>query len=53
MESGMKFDEAYEIALPGALQKYNVSPFSVMHPEVIAANRGWFGPGWFKFWGIK
>lgn len=43
---------SYEVAHPAALTKYEVSPFSVYHPDVIAAYPEMFGPGWFKFWGI-
>ena len=43
---------SYEPAHAAALAKYSVSPFSVYHPEVIAANPGAFNSNWFKFWGI-
>ncbi len=49
----MSFEEAYDIAHPSALQKYEVSPFSVYHPEVIGKYSECFGPAWKKFWGLE
>ncbi len=41
----------YDAAHDAALLKYQVSPFSVYHPEVIQANPGIFNSSWFNFWG--
>jgi hypothetical protein len=43
----------YDVAHAGALEKYGVSPFSVYHPDVIAANPDAFNRNWFVFWGLK
>jgi hypothetical protein len=37
VNQGMRFQDAYEIAHPAALGKYQVSPYSVYHPDVIRA----------------
>jgi hypothetical protein len=42
----------YEAAHDAALSKYQVSPFSVYHPEVIQSLPGSFGTGFKKFWGL-
>jgi hypothetical protein len=39
-----------EIAHDTALAKYQVSPYSLYHPEVIEAIPSYFGPGWKQFW---
>jgi RHS repeat-associated protein len=41
----------YDVAHEAALLKYNVSPFSVYHPDVIRANPRIFGSPWLDFWG--
>ncbi len=43
---------AYEQAHASALAKYQVSPFSVYHPDVIQALPQQFNNNWFAFWGI-
>jgi len=35
----------YEVAHEAVLQKYNVSPYSVHHPEVIQQFSEWFNQG--------
>lgn len=42
----------YEVAHPAALAKYQVSPYSVYHPEVIRALPGDLSPNFKEFWGI-
>ncbi len=42
----------YEQAHAAALQKYNASPYSVYHPDVIKTLSEWFNDNWRKFWGI-
>ncbi|HEY0426484.1 MAG TPA: SpvB/TcaC N-terminal domain-containing protein [Pyrinomonadaceae bacterium] len=49
MGRGMVYDTAHA----AALSKYQVSPFSVYHPEVIQAFPGEFNQNWFRFWGIS
>jgi RHS repeat-associated protein len=44
---------SYEQAHPAALQKYEVSPFSVYHPEAIQANPEAFNSSWRRFWETK
>jgi hypothetical protein len=46
-------DEAYSAAHGGALLRYDVSPYSVYHPEVMLADPGDWNPAFFKFWGIE
>jgi hypothetical protein len=46
MKNGMSYDVAHK----AALDFYEVSPFSVYHPEVIKANPEWFNSNWLKFW---
>lgn len=48
MRKGMSYDTAHA----SAIQKYNVSPFSVYHPDVIKSMPGEFNSSWFKFWGL-
>lgn len=43
----------YEVAHEAVLQKYNVSPYSVHHPEVIQQFSEWFNQGFKDFWGLK
>jgi hypothetical protein len=47
MSRGLPYGAAHD----AALLKYGVSPFSVYHPQVVAANRGWLTP-FAKWWGI-
>lgn len=49
MKNGMGYVPAHE----AALQKYNVSPYSVYHPEVIQQLPEWFNQGFKDFWGVK
>lgn len=49
MRRGVLYDAAHD----AALRKYDVSPFSVYHPEVIQSNPGLFNPNWRAFWGIE
>ena len=49
MSGGMSYDDAHA----AALETYQVSPFSVYHPEVIQQNPSAWGKPWFKFWEIK
>lgn len=49
MKNGMNYDTAHSLAL----KKYDVSPFSVYHPDVISEFSSSFGPAWKKFWGIN
>ncbi|MNJ66567.1 hypothetical protein D3C77_626560 [compost metagenome] len=48
MKKGIDYDTAHA----EALQKYDVSPFSVYHPDVIKSMPENFGRAWKKFWGI-
>ena len=48
MEQGMGYDVAHGLAL----KAYQVSPFSVYHPEAILANPSAWGKAWFSFWGL-
>ncbi len=45
--------EEYVDAHLHALQKYDVSPFSVYHPDVIKEFPAAFNECWRNFWGIK
>ena len=49
MQKGMVYDEAHALSL----QKYDVSPFNVFHPEVIKEFPDSFSRGIKKFWGIE
>jgi YD repeat-containing protein len=53
MKMGMPYKAAHEFSL----NKYQVSPYSVYHPEVIeSVNQqlpGSFNNNWLNFWGIK
>ncbi|WP_338479153.1 DUF637 domain-containing protein [Pseudomonas trivialis] len=50
MKTGLDYSAAHQ----GALSKYQVSPFSVYHPDVIRAvnstEPGSFNASWLKFW---
>jgi len=48
MARGMSYDAAHATAL----EKYNVSPFSVYHPDVIQSMPEQFNSNWYRFWGI-
>jgi hypothetical protein len=43
---------AYDAAHQAALDFYEVSPYSIYHPEVIQRYSEWFNSNWFDFWGI-
>ncbi len=45
MQGGLGYDAAHQVAL----EFYQVSPYSVYHPEVIQANSEWFNDKWFNF----
>lgn len=47
------FENAYDIAHSAALKKYDVSQFSVYHPEVIAKNSEQFSLAWRRFWEVN
>ena len=49
MSKGLLYEEAHV----AALETYQVSPFSVYHPEVIQLNPSAWGKSWFNFWEIK
>ncbi|QDH21685.1 RHS repeat-associated core domain-containing protein [Saccharibacillus brassicae] len=49
MRKGMSYDSAHG----SAIEKYNVSPFSVYHPDVIKSLPEEFNLLWYKFWGIE
>jgi filamentous hemagglutinin len=53
----MRHGLSYDAAHAEALQKYNVSPFSVYHPDVITTinkiEPGSFNQNWLNFWGIE
>ena len=49
MSKGMLYEEAHA----AALATYEVSPFSVYHPDIITQNPSSWGKPWFDFWGIK
>ena len=44
---------SYEAAHAAAIAKYNVSPFSLYHPEVIQQFPAMFNNAWRAFWGMK
>jgi hypothetical protein len=44
---------AYDVAHAAALSKYQVSPFSVYHPEVIQTLPEQFNPNWRAFWRLN
>ncbi|TVT92041.1 hypothetical protein FPT15_07260 [Pseudomonas sp. RGB] len=50
MKTGLDYSAAHQ----GALSKYQASPFSVYHPDVIRAvnsvEPGSFNGSWLKFW---
>lgn len=43
---------SYDIAHDAAIARYDVSPFSTYHPDVIRAFPDLFNDNWFNFWGI-
>lgn len=43
----------YTTAHQAALNFYEVSNFSVYHPDVIETLSGIFNDNWFRFWGLK
>ncbi len=47
--SGVEQSVAHDMAL----QYYEVSPYSVYHPDVIRMKPEWWSDGWFKFWNIE
>ena len=49
----MDFESAYDIAHNAALNKYEVSQFSVYHHEVIAKNSSEFSIAWKRFWKVN
>ena len=49
----MKNKVSYKDAQNTALHFFEVSPFSVYHPEVIKINPSSWGKKWFEFWGIE
>ena len=49
MKNGISYKAAHE----AVLQKYNVSPYSVYHPEVIQQFSEWFNQGFKDFWRLK
>lgn len=54
IQDGLSFDDAYDIAHSAVLNKYEVSPFSVYHPDVIQVlGPSHFNSSWWNFWGIK
>jgi RHS repeat-associated protein len=53
IQQGASADEAYEIAHEAALQKYDVSKFSVYHADVIHDLAERFNSNWKAFWKIK
>lgn len=48
MKQGLTYNEAHE----KALEYYEVSPFSVYHPDVIRACPDEFNKNWERAWGI-
>ncbi|MFY0517965.1 hypothetical protein ACOMCU_09035 [Lysinibacillus sp. UGB7] len=48
MKKGVDYDTAHEMAI----KKYNVSPFSVYHADVIKSMPDIFNKNWRKFWGL-
>lgn len=49
VESGMKQTAAHR----KALQYYEVSPYSVYHPDVISMEPSFWNNAWFEFWNIE
>jgi len=48
MKSGLSYHQAHQ----QSLQEYEVSPFSVYHPDVIRAYPDEFNQNWKNYWGI-
>lgn len=46
-------EEVYIRAHQSALGKYQVSPFSLYHPDVIAAYPQYFNRNWRRFWEME
>lgn len=49
VDGGLEQSVAHEMAL----QYYEVSPYSVYHPEVIKMQPEWWNNAWFEFWNIE
>lgn len=49
VSSGIPQEDAHKMAL----KYYEVSPFSVYHPDVIKKESGWWNDKWFEFWEIE
>jgi filamentous hemagglutinin len=53
----MKAGLGYDAAHAASLNKYQVSPYSVYHPDVITTlteqTPGYFNNNWLRFWGIE
>ena len=49
MVGGMEYTTAHQ----AALNFYEVSNFSVYHPDVIKSLSEIFNDNWFRFWGLK
>ena len=47
--SGILQEDAHKMAL----RYYEVSPFSVYHPDVIKMKPEWWNNSWFEFWNIE
>lgn len=48
MQQGLTYEEAHQ----QALKDYEVSPFSVYHPDVIRSCSDEFNKNWKRAWGI-
>jgi hypothetical protein len=44
---------SYEAAHAASIAKYDVSPFSLYHPEVIQQFPEMFNNAWRAFWGLE
>ncbi|AGY59789.1 hypothetical protein [Gloeobacter kilaueensis] len=53
LEQGIESSEAYFVAHEAALKKYNVSRFSVYHPDVIKQFPGEFSRPFWEFYGLE
>ena len=49
MSQGYTYEQAHKITL----ETYQVSPFSVYHPDIIQKDPQSWGKPWFDFWGIE
>ena len=45
----MGYNQAHQVAL----DFYEVSNFSIYHPDVIKMKPGYWNNGWLNFWGIR